>query len=132
MSAASQEPTLRERVQVHRAVEWLRVRGRWGMDEGEDALTVLEASGLVLPDSEPGRGLLVDEIARLKSAIDESAEDAQQLFEPDWMACIKDGPAADPFGDIAGERPGMSCLHFRRVSRRLARRDGVGVEGAVT
>lgn len=119
-----EEYSLRERMVVHRLVEWVRVHDGWPEDADAQPLGWLERLGCAVPDEPRVRRLLADELVRADDArirVDaDSSLAGQECDEHLTEAAIGLAEPADPYGELAGEQPGVSRLLGRRVDEDVA------------
>jgi len=121
--------TIRDRLAVHRRVEWVRSRGCWPdwldvQDEGLGALGAL-ADELEAQQQE----LLLEEIEMELDRLAFAGEGGPASSEPDWFGELAGPPPAwNPSGELCGGRPPMSRLLCRRIDREPEAGDEPPVE----
>jgi hypothetical protein len=117
------EPSLRERLEVHRRIEWMRVHDAWPdeLDAKEDMLGALADVGVDVPEDAVVQELLLDEVARELERFATYLVDHQEaVYGEAWMD-EEATPPVDPFGELAGGRPQTSQLLVRRVDEEASR-----------
>ncbi len=117
---ASDEPTLADRIAVHRAVEWLRSHEAWPEPGAEDYVCVARLAGVPLPQTREGLRLFEEEIAREVSVIEPLAAGGGGASLDECSRPV------DSYGELTGGRPGVSRLLCRRTDEGVFGEDFAG------